>query len=377
MAIDSRKSVNIVAALAISLAASAAASGAAQAQNRLGNIANNDGIFIDGKTFEVLGGQAKGDVAAQVKALGARELGGGAIIFRSGDKLYIVDGAAAAPMSAAAAPMSPAAAPITDKGPIHIEYQEPKNPALKPVRERVMQNRGLETYRELLSPFRMPEDLYIKAVDCDGVPNAYFFRENDVATIRICYDYLKEINDTLPKETTPAGIEPHDALLGQLMFALMHEFGHAAFDLYQIPVFGRQEDAADQFATYIMLQFGGEKAHRLIKGAAFSYKGVIKTLKDKPQVTVPMAAFSSDHGAPEQRFYNLACIAYGYDPKIFAEVVDKDYLPEHRAKVCKYEYGNLRFAFRKMIAPHIDMAKAREVIDKSFRPEGNERAPGQ
>jgi len=368
MAIDSRKSVNIVAALAISLAASTALSGAAHAQNRLGNIANNDGIFIDGKTFDVLGGKAKGDVAAQIKALGAREIGGGAIIFRSGDKLYI----------AGASGGSGAEAAIVREGPIHIEYQEPKNAALKPVRERVMQNRGLETYRELLSPFRMPEDLYIKAVDCDGVPNAYFFREqNDQATIRICYDYLKEINDTLPKETTPAGIEPRDALLGQLMFALMHEFGHAAFDLYQIPVFGRQEDAADQFATYIMLQFGGEKAHRLIKGAAYSYKGVIKTLKDKPQVTVPMAAFSSDHGAPEQRFYNLACIAYGYDPKIFAEVVDKDYLPEHRAKVCKYEYGNLRYAFRKMIAPHIDMAKAREVIDKSFRPEGNERAPGQ
>ena len=364
MVSESRKSVNIVVSLAFSLAASAALSGTAQAQNRLGNISNNDSIFIDSKTFDVLGGKAKGDVAGQIKALGARELIGGAIIFRSGDKLYVVGG-------------SGGEAAIVREGPIHIEYQEPKNAALKPVRERLMQNRGLETYRELLSPFRMPEDLYIKAVDCDGVPNAYFFRENDLATIRICYDYLKEIHEKLPKETTPAGIEPHDALLGQLMFALMHEFGHAAFDLYQAPIFGRQEDAADQFATYIMLQFGGEKAHRLIKGAAYSYKGFIKTLKDKPQVTVPLAAFSSDHGAPEERFYNLACIAYGYDPKIFAEVVDKDYLPEHRAKVCKYEYGNLRFAFRKMIAPHIDMAKAREVIDKSFRPEGNERAPGQ
>ena len=92
---------------------------------------------------------------------------------------------------------------------------------------------------------------------------------------------------------------------------------------------------------------------------------------------MPIAAFSSDHGAPEQRFYNLACIAYGYDPKIFAEMVDKDYLPEHRAKVCKYEYGNLRFAFRKMITPHIDLERAQAVIDKSFLPEGNARAPGK
>jgi hypothetical protein len=28
-----------------------------------------------------------------------------------------------------------------------------------------------------------------------------------------------------------------------------------------------------------------------------------------------------------------------------------------------------------MITPHVDLAKAREVIDKSFLPEGNARAP--
>jgi hypothetical protein len=352
--------------VAVALAASAAMSCAALAQNKLGSIGNNDSIFIDGKTFDILGGKAKGDVAAQIKNLGARELGGGAIIFRSNDKLYILGGTGAE------------AALLAGEGPIHIDYEEPKDPNLKETYNLMKERRMLEHFRDLLSPFRLPEDLYIKAVGCDGVPNAYFFREkNDQATIRVCYEYVKEVKDKLPKEATKDGIEPLDALQGQLLFAGMHEFGHAAFDIFQVPVFGRQEDAADQFATYIMLQFGGEKAHRLIKGAAYSYNGFIKDLKEKPQVTVPLGAFSSDHGAPEQRFYNLACIAYGYDPKIFAEVVDKDYLPEHRAKVCKYEYGNLRFAFRKMIAPQIDMAKAREVIDKSFRPEGNERAPGQ
>ncbi len=361
-----RTSLNVAAAAAISLAAAAAMPAAAQAPSRLGNISNNDSIFIDGKTFEVLGGKATGDIAAKIRNLGARELGGGAIIFRSGDKLYIVGGSGAQ------------SAMLAAEGPIHIEYQEPKDPALKDIYNLVKERKGLETLRDLLSPFRLPEDLYVKAVGCDGVANAYFFREkNDEATIRICYEYLKEVNDKLPKETTPEGIEPRDALQGQLLFAALHEFGHAAFDLYQVPVFGRQEDAADQFATYIMLQFGGEKAHRLIKGAAYSYKGFIKDLKDKPKVTVPLAAFSSDHGAPEQRFYNLACIAYGYDPQVFAGVVDKDYLPEHRAKVCKYEYGNLRYAFRRMISPHIDMARAREVIDKSFLPEGNARPPGQ
>jgi len=369
MTMAGNKQSNILAALTVALAAGALTVTPVRAQSALGN---NDSIFIDGKTFEIRSGKGQGDVSGQIRALGARELGGGAIIFRSGDKLYIVGGFGPPGGPQAAAPQ---AAP-QDVGPIHIAYEEPKDAGLKEIYETLKERRGLETFRELLSPFRLPEDLYIKAVGCDGVPNAYFFREkNDEATIRICYEYLKEVRDKLPKEATKDGIEPRDAMLGQLLFALMHEFGHAAFDLYQIPVFGRQEDAADQFATYIMLQFGGEKAHRLIKGAAYSYNGFIQDLKDKPKVTVPLAAFSSDHGAPEQRFYNLVCIAYGWDPQIFSGVVEKGYLPEGRSKVCKYEYGNLRYAFRKMITPHVDLARAREVIDKSFLPEANVRAP--
>jgi hypothetical protein len=358
-----RKSLNALAGLMLAIAAGAGTYGAAWAQATLANIANNDGIFIDVKTFEVRGGKAKADVAGQIKALGARELGGGAIIFRSGDKLYIVGGS------------GDQSALLPPEGPIHVQYEDAKDPNLKEIYDLVKAKRGLETFREFLTPFRLPEDLYIKALGCNGVANSYFFRENNVPTIRICYEYLKEIHEKLPKEATPEGIEPHDALVGQLLFTLLHEFGHAAFDMYNVPIFGRQEDAADQFAAYVMLQFGGERAHRRVRGAAYSYKGFIRDLKDKPKVTLPLAAFSSDHGSPEERFYNLACIAYGYDSQNFASLIDKEYLPERRAKVCKYEYSNLRYAFRTMISPHIDVARAREVLARTWRPEGNARAP--
>ena len=54
---------------------------------------NNQGIFVAKATFDVVKGSAKTDnpVAALTK-MGAREVSAGAIIFRSGDKLYIVDG---------------------------------------------------------------------------------------------------------------------------------------------------------------------------------------------------------------------------------------------------------------------------------------------
>jgi hypothetical protein len=36
----------------------------------------------------------------------------------------------------------------------------------------------------------------------------------------------------------------------------LHETGHAVFDLLEVPVLGREEDAADLFSAYIMLHFG-------------------------------------------------------------------------------------------------------------------------
>ena len=71
---------------------------AAHAQTAPGNIANNDSVFIDGQTFQLVPGKGRGDVASQIKALGAREIGPGAIIFRSGNKLFI----AGAPFAARA-----------------------------------------------------------------------------------------------------------------------------------------------------------------------------------------------------------------------------------------------------------------------------------
>lgn len=55
------------------------------------NIANNDSVYVDGKSFQVIPGKAKGDAATQIKNLAARDLGPAAIIIRSGDKLYIAD----------------------------------------------------------------------------------------------------------------------------------------------------------------------------------------------------------------------------------------------------------------------------------------------
>src|SRR5262245_24560974 len=154
---------------------------------------------------------------------------------------------------------------------IRVEYVPPTNPAHQSLYERLQQRRALEKVQEIFSPFRLPIDLTVKTLGCDGVSNAYYQRPE----LKICYEYLDDIVRNMPKETTEAGLTPMDAVMGQFFYAVAHEMGHAVFDLYDVPLFGRPEDAADQFAAYMMLQFGKDEARRLIGGAAYSYKNFV------------------------------------------------------------------------------------------------------
>ena len=266
-----------------------------------------------------------------------------------------------------------AAKPTMKSEMIQIEYVPPKNPAHQIAYKMVQERGSLEMMRTVFNALRLPEPVLIRTIGCDGVSNAWYERVDKRPTLSICYEYLVEIWNSMPKETSAAGVTAADAVVGQLFFALAHEFGHAVFDIYDIPVFGREEDAADEFATYVMLQVGADAAHRLVFGAAFSYREFVKNFKQKPNVSLPLLAFSSDHGSPEQRFYNLLCLAYGYDDKLFADVLQKEYLPQTRARNCRYEFGVLRYAFRQLIVPHLDMEIAKQVMASKWLDDAESR----
>lgn len=248
------------------------------------------------------------------------------------------------------------AAPYKTKQ-IRVEYALPKNPAHQPIYERVKQRRALERIQELLSPLRLPRPLLLKLSGCDGDSNAWY----DEGFVTVCYEYLADLLKNEPEGTLPSGITQEDALLGPLLDVFLHESGHAVFDQLKVPVLGREEDAADLFSAYIMLHFGKEDARRLILGSAYQYKA------DVVGRQVPLTESANVHELPAQRFYNVLCIAYGADPKLFADVVEKGYLPKGRAEGCDDEYEQAAFAFKKLIGPYIDHNLAKKVLVRWMR----------
>ena len=247
--------------------------------------------------------------------------------------------------------------------PVSIVYVPPQNSAFQQLYDLLREHRALERIQEILSPLQLPEQLTIKTTEC-GAVNSFYQRENFKPTVTICYELLKQILDSVPNQTTPAGVTPADAAVGQFVFVTLHEAGHAAFDLFSVPIFGHEEDAADNFATYIMLQFGREQARRLIGGAAWAWRAYLGDYTRNPAMPTRLAAFASDHGLPQERFYNLICLAFGADRQEFADAAG--YLPPTRSPKCSYEYQTLLRAFHKEISPHINQEMARRVLDTDW-----------
>ncbi len=254
---------------------------------------------------------------------------------------------------------------------IHIEYAPAQNPDQQKVYDLVKEHHVLETLQKILSPFRFPAEVTIKTLGCDGMINSWYNTDNSVPTVHMCYELLQDVLQNVPKETTPTGITPQDAAVGQSLFWTLHEFGHLVFDNYQVPLFASEEDSADRFAVFIMLQFGKDQARRLIGGAAYAANEIIKNYNLNTNVEKPLGKYSSVHGLPEQRFFNLLCLAYGADPKLFADVVEKEFLPKRRAGNCEYEYQSFARAFRSEIGPHIDRQMARVILDTTWLPPPN------
>jgi hypothetical protein len=267
----------------------------------------------------------------------------------------------AALCSAATAPPEPAKAPTELKANrVEISYVAPTNPAHQQIYELLKKRRVLERLQEALSPVRLPGTLMLKTEGCDGVSNAWY--EPSEHAVSVCYEYIDEVLRNAPAKTTAAGITKQDAILGPTIEVFAHETAHALFDMLRVPILGREEDAADQMAAYILLNHNKEMARSTVNGVAFMY---IQEAQSQVQ-QMELKKFADVHGLSAQRFYNLLCMAYGADPKLFNDVVAKGYLPESRAEGCADEYKQVEYAVNTLINPSIDQEILKKVQAKKL-----------
>jgi len=243
---------------------------------------------------------------------------------------------------------------VLKKNQVRILLVHPSNPEHQSIHALLRERRLLEKLVGLLAFIRFPKLLLLKVDGCQGTANAWY--EPSERTVTVCYEYIEDVRRHAPTETTPEGVRPEDAILGPTIEVFLHEVAHAIFDLLNVPVLGREEDAADLVAAYVMLRLRKEDARRAVAGTVHMYSNVARSH------TPELQDFADVHGLPAQRLFNLMCVAYGADPKLFGYVVEHGHLPEKRADGCADEFQQLDHAVKKLIVPHVDWARVSRVL---------------
>jgi hypothetical protein len=210
--------------------------------------------------------------------------------------------AALAAGSLVARPASAQIPPELKNDKISFAYVPPDSPKLQPIMERLKNRQLLEKLAAFLSPLQLPHAFYLVARACKE-PNAFYNPSN--WRIEICYEMIELIDKVAPSPNKPIdGFTREEVVVGSFVGVLIHEVGHAAFDMFNVPVFGREEDAADVMAAFLAVQFNKQVAHTVTRGFAYLWREVGRLGGDPKD----WAEYSDEHGASQQRYYNVLCI---------------------------------------------------------------------
>ena len=237
------------------------------------------------------------------------------------------------------------APPIIDSGdfvPVYYGATDPRNLAQKSYYENQL---FLERFTERLNrTLALPYDVYLTMDEC-GESNALYYPDHKKMVI--CYEFVTFLKDRLdPHYDTDA--ELSQSVYGFITWIMLHELGHALVDVYDLPITGNEEDAVDQFATIIALEYipPGQAGNVLYSTLLAWSLGGNDVFPTEGQLAGP-------HSLASQRFYNIACWMYGSDVHAYSGLVDRGILPEERASRCQSEYERMSESWYRLVSPFL------------------------
>lgn len=193
----------------------------------------------------------------------------------------------------------------------------------------------------------VPQNIPIVGASC-GQPNAFYTPEKKAVVV--CYELLLDnaIKLTKKYKNQFSQEQINDILLSELVFVVLHEVGHSLIDIYQLPVLGREEDAADKFASFVLLNTKG--SNRLKSATMFFHLGKPNWLV---RVLNSAKIYGDEHSLAQQRIANLVCWGYGKEPSEFLDIANAIKLPQSRAARCSDEYNKMDRDIRSLLGNNL------------------------
>ena len=139
---------------------------------------------------------------------------------------------------------------------------------------------------------------------------------------------------------------------GNMLFALLHELGHAHIQEMGLPVLGREEDAADSYAIAALIKMATDVSDGVLIAAT---KGWFLDAErnQKENTAVP---YYDAHSLDRVRAYQIICLLVGSDLDKFTKLADEVKLPQDRQESCAGDYSNASWSWETVLKPHLRAA---------------------
>jgi hypothetical protein len=179
----------------------------------------------------------------------------------------------------------------------------------------------------------------------NGFGGGPFYNPED-NSITLPYQFATAVIGVI-SETNPQGSETEwGEAVGAVNSFIFAEFGHALIHNFDLPVLGREEDAADGIATVLLLK-AEDGATYAAEAAEFwdAFAG--------RQTPPKLAEYADNHSFDRQRAYNILCWVGGSDEAILQSLAEHEIVPEERLASCPAEWQLLRESAEQVLDPHL------------------------
>lgn len=176
--------------------------------------------------------------------------------------------------------------------------------------------------------------------------------------ILIPYSFIQEVQERYEDANyAETGVSAIDATADALLHTLFHEFAHSLIFIHEIPVVGKEEDAADGLASLLLIEFFGNGAEIAISAAD------LFDLESEDIEAFDERDFWDEHSLDAQRFYSTLCYVYGSDPVKYSYLKQDAHFSEQRAELCIEEYDNLAASWLLLLKPLLKSNKMPESAE--------------
>ncbi|MFC0009092.1 DUF4344 domain-containing metallopeptidase [Devosia nitrariae] len=169
---------------------------------------------------------------------------------------------------------------------------------------------------------------------------------------------LAQADDSQPEAADGSGLTDEqtqralETVLNITQFVIIHEMGHMMVGEFDLPVLGHSEDAADNFASVVLLAEFPDDANDTLRDAMKGWFLLGAAQFDNDNDDDDFSLYYDEHTLSISRGYEILCLMVGSDEDTFGPLADEYGVDEDRKQSCAFDYGLAAEGWFTLLAPH-------------------------